>query len=433
MRKTYKKGALAAAALILVAAGISALIVEPKAIADNAPRIFNRNKTKVAKGNSTVQKPSGQKKTNSGSSHAAPVVKTASAALGQAAPAAGPRSSDCTVAAPLHTTLAGAQAPTLQKLAEYEKVCGSAIATGSSFFAPTPRNTAEAQEHAYDMAVRLREFSKFGITPVIFLEPTYPGGILDFNAYKAGAFDEGLDAYFAAIKAHGISDGAMGRWVLFPEGNIPVWNNIDPATYAANVTKTAHYIKKHFPAAHVSLLLDSMTYPTGGSWSGGQYKTLAPYIQSIPKGLISSFGLQGFPWMPPANEGGPALSDPSVYLRTDIAAEAARILGVQDVWLNTGSMSVAHARSAATKVSLSPATRQTMLDGSLKQATKLKSQGFKTSIHLFAEDKSQVAEGINWSYWPTGQPGIGDHAAVFKTFVHDARTASIELWIFDTK
>lgn len=429
MRRTYRGAIVAIATLLLGSSAIFSYTIKSQVTAGTIPVIFRKNKQKPARG--TVMKPGKQTQANSGSTHAAPASAKAGTVLSKSTSMAAPRSVDCTANKPSHARLAGAQAPTLRKLAEYETVCGG-IANGSSFFAPTPRTAAEGQDYAYDTVLRLKESTLFGITPIIFLEPTYPGGILDFNAYKSGAFDAGLDAYFAAIKSQGISDTEMGRWVLFPEGNIPVWGNIDAAAYAANVTKTAQYIKKYFPSAHVSIMLDSMTYPNGTDWSGGQYRSLLPYVQSIPRGLLNSFGLQGFPWTPPANEAGPALFDPAAYLRISLAAEAARTLGVGDIWLNTGSMSVAYAGSSARKVTISPSTRQAMLDGAVHQATALKLQGFKVSIHLFAEDKSRVSEGINWAYWPTGQPGTGDYTAVFKAFAHDIQASGIDLWIFDT-
>jgi hypothetical protein len=216
----------------------------------------------------------------------------------------------------------------------------------------------------------------------------------------------------------------MGMWVMFPEGNIPVWNNVDPATFAANVTKTVKFQKKHFPSSGATILLDSQTYPSGTSWSGGSYKSLLPYVKSIPSGLIDSFGLQGFPWSPPKGQEG-ALFDPNIYLQVDLAAEAARKLGANNIWLNTGTFGRAYA-GTANEVKVPALKRQTMLDGVITQANKLRAQDFNTSIHLFAENKAATPEGIDWSYL-----GIHETEAIFKTFVHDITITDHSIWLFD--
>jgi hypothetical protein len=340
------------------------------------------------------------------------------------------RSGDCSAAPAAHAGLAQASASTLRVIAQYEQVCGAAIASGGSFFVPTPRDGNEAASYAAEVAAQLQEYARFGIQPVVFMEPTYPGGTLDFNTYKAGAYDGALQAYFAALKAHGITDATLGTWVLFPEGNIPVWGNVDAATYTANVTRTAQFLRAQFPGGRTSLLLDSQTYPSGANWSGGRYVSLLPYISGIPKGLISSFGLQGFPWAAPAGETG-SLYDPNVYLATNLAAEAARNLGTSEVWLNTGTFGAAYTGAAAKQVTIGAAQRQTMLDGVVARAQSLRSQGFSVTIHVFAQDKSATSEGINWSYWSANQPGAGDAAPIFKAFVHDLQAAGISLWLFD--
>ncbi len=222
----------------------------------------------------------------------------------------------------------------------------------------------------------------------------------------------------------------MGMWVMLPEGNLPEWTSVDPAVFAANVTKVAQYQKKYFPASQTAIMLDSESYPSANSWSGGAYTSLLPYVQSIPKGLIDSFGLQGFPWASPANQPGPNLYDPKIYLRTDLAAAAARSLGITNVWLNTGTFSRQYTNNATATVAMSPVSRQTLLNGVVAQAKGLQGQGFTVSVHLFAQDKSGTGEAIDWSYWQT--PGDSANTDVFTTFVHDLTTTNIPLWIFDT-
>jgi len=368
------------------------------------------------------QKPTTSKKKSKPSSAS---VKVASAT--------GIRLASCKSTRAPHANLRNSSVPQLRKYAEYEQVCGSAIAERVSFFVPTPRNTTEAKEFGSEVAGRLHEFARQGMSPLVILEPTLSGGgIANFKEYRAGKYDAALDAYFAAIKANGVTDAMMGMWLVFPEGNIPVWNNVSPSDFAACVTKTVQFQKKHFPRSKATILLDSKTYPTGTSWSGGKYVSLLPYVQKIPRGLIDSFGLQGFPWAAPANTNWASSYNSKEYLRTDFAIEAARKLGIRSVWLNTGTFARAYAQNPQQTVKLSPKQRQIMLDGVIVQARKVVAAGMRLSVHVFAEDKSTTAEGIDWSYWKTGQAKTSSATAVFKTLVHDLQAIGAKFWLFDT-
>lgn len=327
--------------------------------------------------------------------------------------------------------LASSQVPELRKLAQYAQVCNGFPVSRSSFFVPSPANTAQANTYAADVAFTLKQYAQYGITPLVFMEPnTADGQLIDLQREQTGAYDNALDTYFSSIKAAGITDVMMGTWVMFPEANLPEWTSVDPNVFAANVTKVVSFQKKYFPASLASIMLDSETYPSASSWDNGNYQSLLPYVQGIPKGVLNSFGLQGFPWASPANQPASDLYDPTVYLRTDFAAAAARSLGVNDIWLNTGTFARMYANKPAETVALSPADRQAMLDGVVTQAKSLQRQGFSVSVHLFAQDKSGSSEGTDWSYWKT--PHDGQNTMVFTAFVHDLEAANIPLWLFDT-
>ncbi len=178
-------------------------------------------------------------------------------------------------------------------------------------------------------------------------------------------------------------------------------------------------------------MLDSESYAPGAGWGNGNYVSLVPYVQNIPKGLFDAFGLQGFPWAAPANEPSEgSLYDPAVYLRTDFAIAAARTLGVQSIWLNTGTFNTMYANQPGQQITNTPAQRQAMLEGIVQLAAQTKAAGFSVAIHLFAQDKAGLDEATDWSYWQ--QPGDGPATAVFKTFAFDAAAAGVPIWIYDT-
>jgi hypothetical protein len=342
-------------------------------------------------------------------------------------------STNCTSSQGMRTNLSSATSSELKKLAEYEQVCGSSITNQLSFFVSLPTTVDEAHAYAADVIAQLKEFSAYGISPLVFLEPTTSsGGLVDMATYESGVYDSAIDTYFATIKAAQVTDAMMGTWVPFPEGNTPVWTSLSPNDFAASVTKTVSFQKKYFPGSKASIMLDTLTYPTSGSWEGGQARSFLPYIQNIPPGLIDSFGLQGFPWSPPANEGGSTNGTPQQYLRTDLAAEAARALHTQNIWLNTGTFSVKYANQAGQQVTVSPTQRLALLTDVVSEAKGLQNQGFSVAVHLFAENKANVAEATDWSYWLSGQASTSSSTYVFKAFVHSLQADDIPLWLFDT-
>lgn len=366
-----------------------------------------------------------------GSAHQPAVVGTSPTTSATVVATEGLRTASCSLFPANNPALAGARTPQLRKAAQYEQLCHGKVFERVSFFIPTPTTVSQAQAQVMDDATTLKEFALYGVKPLVFMEPSNDSGNLDLNQYRSGAYDAALDAYFSGLKSAGVSSAMMGMWTYLPEGNLPIWSSVDPATFGANVTKTAQIQKKYFPTSQSTILLDSETYPSATSWSNGRYVSLSSYVQSIPKGLLDSVGLQGFPWTPPANQGGGALYDPKVYLRTDLLSEAAHALGVGSVWVNTGTFSRKYTQNSSQTVTVSPTSRQTMLNGVISQVKGLQAQGFGVAVHLFAEDKSTTDEATDWSYWQAS-PSSDPNTAVFTTLAHDAASANISMWLFDS-
>lgn len=363
---------------------------------------------------------------------AKPSSKIAPASSTEATRSGSTANTICTTDHPIHQPLASANSPYLQKLAQYEQVCGSGIVEKVSFFVSTPTTIVEAHEYARGVAIQLREFAAYGISPVIFFEPTTSNGLADMQKYREGGYDAALNAYFATLKADGITDVMMGTWVPLPEGNLPIWDSVKPDDFVACVTKAISYQKKHFPNSSASILLDTDTYDTSGSWVGGQAVSLLPYVIGIPDGLIDSFGLQGLPWSAPANKGGATNGTVRQYLRTELAAEAARAIGVEMIWLNTGTFSVKYPNEPDQRIAVTAAQRQEQLLGVIDAVKSLQSLNFAVAVHLFAEDKSTTDEAADWSYWPNGKAATSSSTIVFQTFVRDLRAADVPLWLSDT-
>jgi hypothetical protein len=236
-----------------------------------------------------------------------------------------------------HEGLEHSSVAQLRKLVEYEAVCGTAVADHVSFFVTTPTTVQEATDQAKNVAATLKDFAHYHISPVVFMEPRMANGkTANLTALQNGTYDSVLDAYFATLQSKGITDTQMGLWVPQPEGNTPVWGSSDPAVFTGVVARVITAQKKHFPGSKASLLLESKTSASSKDWVGA-YSSFLPYVQNIPRDLVDSVGLQGFPWGETTNNKMSGMIDPKVYLRADLAIAAAQAIGAKQVWFNTGT------------------------------------------------------------------------------------------------
>ncbi len=327
-----------------------------------------------------------------------------------------------------------AQSSELRKLADFQDACGSRATDTLMVFTDMPGTTAEATAKAKLVATKLKEFSKYGVRPLVVSEPVTGDGYIDFKRFRAGAYDQPLEAYFSALKTEGITDQQMGIWVPFPEANLPYWNQTDssPEDVGADIAKFAQLQKRHFPQSKVSVMLNSATYENSDfNWENGDYASLAPYLKPIPKGLIDSFGMQGFPWVPRATTGGVGIFDAAEFLNPKLVQEAADMLGTKQVWFNTGTFGRKYASDPQEMVTIEPAKRRDVLSGIMLQAIKLRDAGYAVNINIFAEDKSTASEETDWSYWGPEGPSVSESAVVLNNFAGQLGRERIGLWLFD--
>jgi len=343
-----------------------------------------------------------------------------------------PLPADCSNGQEEHLHLNKSTSPVLQKLAEYESVCNGAVVDQLMTFAAMPTSIDEARIFARTIASELKEFGQNNIAPLVVFEPPLKKPDI-LKQIRSGEFDDTLTEYYASLKREGLNDNLMGTWVLFPEANTPSWSTTDPQDFSANVTKVASLQKATFPGSKVTLLLNSMSYPDHDTdWSHGQRKSLAPYLNNIPEHLVDSFGYQGFPYVPPANSSDKKQIDPKQFLDADIAAEAAKILNVKAIWLNTGTFKVMHANSPIEKVILSPTQRDEILKGVLEQVKILQSSKLAVTLNLFSQDKSILEEAVDWSYWKAGKPKESQDTSVFDMFIRRLRANDVLVSLYDS-
>lgn len=328
--------------------------------------------------------------------------------------------------------LAQAQDVHLRQLERYQVACHSFAVDRTMIFTDMPKDDLEARDKAVAMSVTLKEFASAGITPIVIVEPTSNWGLIDFEEFDTGFYDRWISTYFQTLKQQGITDDSMGIWVPFPEANLPLWNNQNttPEHFAIVVNRYLRLLKANFPNAHASILLNSATYESSDfNWQSGEYISLLPYVERIDKRLVTSVGIQGFPWLPPQTQPGPGVVDTAQYLNVRLLGEAATSLDVDEVWINTGTFRSKYTIDTDQTVRVAASKREDLLNRTVTEALKLHDQGFTVWVNIFAEDKSNAAEATDWSYLP-GE-GRGDDSIVLTNFIRRATDRGIGVSLFD--
>jgi hypothetical protein len=239
-----------------------------------------------------------------------------------------------------------------------------------------------------------------------------------------------LEQYFKAIKATGITDKQMGIWVPFPEPNIPAWNSegSSPKDFGLMVNNYASTLKQTFPQTHVSILLNSTTFdPKDKDYKSSKPVQTQDFVANIKPKLVDSFGMQGFPWA--SSKVGKVKEedfDANKFLSPESAIAAAKILGVKEIWFNSGTFGSKYTQDSKAKLDIPPQTRQAINNQKLKIYSQVQTAGYKVWANEFVEDKSQTEEQTNFSYLQTVQD-----QEVFKNFATQINAKKIELSLFD--
>jgi hypothetical protein len=323
----------------------------------------------------------------------------------------------------------------LAKLKEYQEVCGSYVTDSLMIFTDMPKDETDAVKMAQEMAGKLKEFSRYKIKPIVIVEPQTNVGLVNFKEFRSGFYDPFLEIYFQTLKNARLTDDQLGTWVPFPEANLSHWNrhHSRPEDFGIIVNKYLGMLKKYFPAARGSILLDSSTYDFDDfKGTHGKYLSLLPYVRQLNPRLIDSFGLQGFPWMPEKGSKAKPVHNPAEFLCSQLADEAATFLGIKKIWFNTGTFGKKYTNHPELTVFTGPKLRKHILTHIVEEALKLKKMGYQMSINLFAENKSSTEEATDWTYWQT--PGENNpNKEVFRDFMKTAAANGIPVSLFDRK
>lgn len=324
------------------------------------------------------------------------------------------------------------QHPSLQKLSLYQQACHSFATDTMMTFVSMPSTDDQAIAYAEADAALLKDFASHKVRPLVVAEPTdKQGAALDFSDFASGYYNPILERYFTELQKQGVTDEQMGIWTPFPEANLPYWENNKPEYFAPAVNNYVAVLRKVFPTAQTSILLNSATYDTTDfNWENGDYQSLDQYVKGIAPGTINYAGLQGFPWM--ARQGGTgAILNAAEFLNPDLLTEMASTIGTKKVWFNTGTFSTKYTLDPARIVEMSPERRKSVLRTIEDQAVAVQSQGYDVSINIFAQDKSKTAEETDWSYWTGNKPFSSESTPIITDFINDLSQKKINFWLFD--
>jgi hypothetical protein len=319
----------------------------------------------------------------------------------------------------------------LKQLQKYQDICGSKVADKMMVFTQIPSNPNSVQPLVNEIAYILKEFSVYGITPVIIAEPNDGPNMLSFTDFANGAYNPVLDQYFTALKNTGITDRQMGIWVPFPEPNIPVWNSIGsvPSDFGLLINNYSSSLKKQFPTTPVTVLMNYTSFdPSDKSYSSPKISNFDEHLKNIKPGMVNSFGMQGFPWVESNRPSNGSINDPQVFLQPANAMRAANQLGVNTIWFNSGTVSSKYTQQPNLKVDIAPAERRQVNNNKVALYNQIKNAGYKVWVNEFTQDKSNTAEQTNFSYLQTA-----NDQAVFKDFAKKLNDSGISLSLFDSE
>lgn len=320
----------------------------------------------------------------------------------------------------------------LNRLAVYQEVCRSLAVKRMMLFTDFPYDHKSSVESASLMAGKLKLFSQNGVEPLVVIEPAVGDKLMRYDDFLDGKYTRALDEYFRNLKEAGVTDEMMGTWVPFPESNTPNWanKNMEPKDFALSVNRYLGTMKKHFPQAKGSILLNAATYaPSDIEWNNGDYLSLSPYLEDIDTNLVDSFGIQGFPWVSRATSKRKEIFRAPEFLQNEIAIASAQQLRTKDIWINTGTFFAKYASDPKDRVEVSLNRRKAILNDILEVAENIREyqqNEYRVSINLFSEDKSDFNEATDWSYFQDD-----DSKTLLAEFLHKSEIMDVPVSLSD--
>ena len=289
----------------------------------------------------------------------------------------------------------------LRKLRQYQTICRSKVASSLMIFSPTPTNLESAIDLSLDLFNNLKEFSKYGIEPLIILEPSdIEGNNLNFKQLATSRYNPNLVQMFQNLLKLGLKPEDIGTIVLLPETNTPIWewNGAKPSVFGDIFNQQAMAIRSVLPKAKLSIMLNSSSYePDDTEWNNPIARSFLEYTRNIKPEYIDSVGIQGFGWINKKNQSPTRkILDPRAYLNQNLITEVANYFGTKKIWINTGSFVQKYSKASERQI-ISNSELLLQSQQLAELTTSIKSKGYQVSVNYFLADKTNTSEGTNWS------------------------------------
>ena len=289
----------------------------------------------------------------------------------------------------------------LRKLRQYQNICRSKVSSSLMIFSPTPTSLESAIDLSLDLFNNLKDFSKYGIEPLIILEPSdIEGNNLNFRQLATGKYNPNLVQMFQNLLKLGLKPQDIGTIVLLPEANTPIWdwNGAKPSVFGDVFNQQAMAIRSVIPKAKLSIMLNSSSYePSDTDWNTPIPRSFLEYTRNIKPEYIDSVGIQGFGWINKKNQSPTRkILDPRAYINQNLITEVATYFGTQKIWINTGSFIQKYNKPEERQI-ISNTELLTQTQQLAELTSSIKSKGYQVSVNYFLEDKTNSSEATNWS------------------------------------
>ena len=144
-------------------------------------------------------------------------------------------------------------------------------------------------------------------------------------------------------------------------------------------------------------------------------------------------GVQGFLWHPSdENDRRLAVIRANQFIPAYLVQEVAESLNTKEVLINTGTYRHRKTVNGGSRA-ISTEERQLTLESIVREVEIMQASNYKVTVNIFAENKLDLKEGVDWSYWQANSYGDSTHTALFMNFVRKLEAKNVTISMFDSR
>jgi hypothetical protein len=342
-------------------------------------------------------------------------------------------SSGCTEKPSRQEILTNSKFYQIRRLGELDFKCKSNSADLLVYKLVLPKNEEAAKDLALRTATLITENNDLQITPLILLSPDKDWKAADIQTLSKGGYDIVLESYFKQLRILGVSDESNVKWVILPNANLPYWDNsyIAPIDFMSIYNRMGKIMFSVYKKPDIGIILNSQTYETTPfSWTAREYLSFNQYISGVTKSYISFVGVEGLPWMPSLKVKDETMFTPKDYLNLKSLLEMKQALGVNEIYIVTGTFSTAYTQDPAQTTTVPAEIRKVILENTLREVANVKVTNVNITIVMLAQDLSSKEEQIDWSYWGSASTENQAHEVLLLDILRDAKNKNIKFGFY---